>query len=583
MRNTVRLILALFLIVLILSNYNSIRVLRHSIQFLESDLQERASRVLTEVTSEMSGHSWEGASDPQPFLQATLERYGLLGILLYHDPKAPWTVFAEGVASQYRDPAPLLENEQALRRDRYLILRGFYNEGETRKTMVLYLDARRVFQIERTTKFVSYTNLMLMAFAAILVIYFFESAFRPYNALVQAARSATPAGLSTESRNDADFLINTFNGVISNLKAKEQELAKLHRSEKARADDVHQLNQDLVRSISSGLILIDHQGIIRVFNESAGSLLELPQAAAVNRRYDEMLTGPAVPLREDIGSCFLHRTPVSRAEIELAHEPGRPRFVNASIMPIQDRAGSFAGVMCLFNDITDFKRLQQHMSQKEMYANLGEMAGGVAHEFRNSLATVAGYVQLLESRMTPEQNSYILPIHNELQSLQKVISDFLSFARPVQPEMQAVSLRELVEECAEEIRVSAPAGLDLTLRGEFPVLDGDEAMLRQVFLNLIRNAVQSVEGVDRDGEVVISGILQTDASSVAVEIQDNGSGIREEDLPKIFTPFFTTKRDGVGLGLAIVQKLVLQHNGVITVRSSTKGSLFRVLLPLAAG
>lgn len=576
--------LILFLGVLIFSNYNSIRVLHHSIQFLDQFLQEQSVTILSRISADLTNHPW--TEDPydtrlQGFLEECVQKYGLKGIVLYKSDDRPRASVLGDAPPEFSDPKQLLGMQKFLRRDSRLLVAGSYREGPMSLPVVLIMDARRVFQIERTTKIVSYTNVLLMIFAALMVIYFFESAFRPYRLLVQTARSATLAAPAVEHANEADFLISTFNGVISRLKTKEQELEKLHQSEKARADDVQQLNQDLVRSISSGLILVDDRESVRVFNQAAETILELNRAAVVNRPYRQGLCGGASAFCDDIARCLRERTHLERAEMEIRTAGGKQQFLNASVMPVQDRMQNFAGVLCLFSDITDFKRLQQHMAQKEKYASLGEMAGGVAHEFRNSLATVTGYVQMLETRIGPAKAEYIAPIHTELQSLQKVINDFLSFARPVQLEMRPVDLRELLEDCSEEVRVSAPADVEFTMRGEFHGLNGDEAMLRQVFLNLIRNAAESLEGSGRTGSVVISGSRINSDGMVTVEVQDNGGGIRDEDLPKIFTPFFTTKRDGVGLGLAIVKKLVLQHNGMISVESSPKGSVFRVQLPAA--
>jgi signal transduction histidine kinase len=117
------------------------------------------------------------------------------------------------------------------------------------------------------------------------------------------------------------------------------------------------------------------------------------------------------------------------------------------------------------------------------------------------------------------------------------------------------------------------------LGGEFPQIAGDEAMLRQIFSNLLRNAVEALRDTGRKGLVSVSGSV-TEGKISRVEIKDNGSGIRAEDLDRIFTPFYSTKQDGVGLGLAIVQKLVLSHNGSIQVESGPEGSLFRVHLPI---
>jgi two-component system, sporulation sensor kinase E len=264
--------------------------------------------------------------------------------------------------------------------------------------------------------------------------------------------------------------------------------------------------------------------------------------------------------------------------MELLTARGNTRFLSASIMPLKDRRQQFSGVFCIFSDITDFKALQQHMAQKEKFASLGEMAAGVAHEFRNSIATVTGYLQMVEDRVTLEQKTYIAPIHKEINSLQKVVNDFLSFAKPVQPQFEEVNLSEIIQDCIAETAVTSKE-VDFDFRGEFPEIPGDEAMLRQIFSNLLRNAVEALKGTGRKGHITVSGSIPAEGKVSRIEIRDNGSGIRAEDLDRIFTPFYSTKQDGVGLGLAIVQKLVLSHNGSIQVDSGPDGSVFRIHLP----
>ncbi|HSP05788.1 MAG TPA: PAS domain-containing protein, partial [Acidobacteriota bacterium] len=326
MRSTVRFVLVLFLVVLILSNYNSIRVLHHAIQYLDLQLQEQSASVLSQVSADLNHRAW--TADPKdtglrPFLSNCIRKYGLKGIVLYGSGEHPRAAVLTDAPADLSDPKRILGSQSAARRDAWLMIEGSYREGTMSLPVVLIVDARRAFQIERTTKIVSYTNILLMVFAGLMVLYFFESAFRSYKALMQTARSAPLSVTATENRNEADFLIGTFNGVISRLKMKEQELEKLHQSEKARADDVQQLNQDLVRSISSGLILVDDQGCVRVFNEAAEAILELDRSTVLTQPYEKALTGAASGLRIDIARCFQDREHLERAEMELKTAGGK--------------------------------------------------------------------------------------------------------------------------------------------------------------------------------------------------------------------------------------------------------------------
>lgn len=587
MQNTARLILIVFLLVLILFNYNSIRILNLSIQFLQQQAQQRATLISNLLSEALTNYpSFQDHTKLEQYLRDRLHQYKLEGIALYNkDLRPDVIVWKAGVsqndAAQLKDVNKLFGYGPIFREGRHLFFQGKFREAQRRRDFVIVSDVGNIVRIERSTKIITYSNFLLIVFGAFVAFYFFESSFRSYRMLLQTARSANTESPAGSNRSDADFLIATFKGVIAKLKEKEVELAKLHLSEKARADDVQQLNQDLIRSISSGLILIDQSKKVRVFNHAAESILGLSRVAVLSYPYGPLMEKISPSFKEDIDRCFAQRANINRAELQVVHRENEIRYLGASIMPLQDRQQKFAGVICLFSDITDFKSLQEHMVQKEKFASLGEMAAGVAHEFRNSIATITGYVQLLDNKIETDQKRYTAPVEKELESLQKIVNDFLSFARPVELQMQVVPIENLLRECVQEVRVSFPTStFDITVDGNFRNVMGDELMLRQVFLNLIRNAVESIDGKPGPGKINIRGTTSANGKFTMIDIRDNGGGILHENLSKIFTPFFSTKQSGAGLGLAIVQKLILQHNGTISVDSTAEGTLFRIQLPV---
>ena len=579
MHNSFRLIVILFLAALVLHNYNSNKVLNLALDTLEQNIQQNNGIITEQTLAELTP---AGPSPGPAVLQRISASHGLEGIVIYGTGLKIQEKFHNNLPPELQKELQSAENfPQSLTiREPYLIRRVHPSRKQGWTAVLLLFKTERFFGIQRSTRIISYLNLLVIGFAAILGFYFIESTLRPLRVLMQTARSAPTADLpESGNRNDSEFLIGTFKGVIAKLKEKEQELNRLHQAEKARADDVEHLNQDLLRSIGSGLILIDQSGKVRVFNHAAESILETSRLTALKQPYASVLSRYSPRLLTDIQDCFANRNHIVRAEMELQTAKGNPRFLSASIMPLQDRQQKFSGVFCIFSDITEFKMLQQHMAQKEKFASLGEMAAGVAHEFRNSIATITGYLQMVEERVTLEQQTYIAPIQREISSLQKVVNDFLSFAKPVQPESVAVDLREIIRECIAEAGVTS-RNTHFDVRGEFPEIQGDEAMLRQIILNLLRNAVEAIKEAGHRGLITVTGTASAETRICRVEIRDNGSGIRQEDLGRIFTPFYSTKQNGVGLGLAIVQKLVLSHNGSIHVESGPNGSLFRVQLPM---
>ena len=187
-------------------------------------------------------------------------------------------------------------------------------------------------------------------------------------------------------------------------------------------------------------------------------------------------------------------------------------------------------------------------------------------------------------RCPPNYRPYVEGIRAETESLGQVVTNFLNFARPAQLTLAAVDLRAICERAADELRAEARAlGGDVTVRGEFGALEGDEVLLRQAFSNLLRNAVEACAGASLAPVVVIQSEIDQAQQLMRIVVDDNGPGIQPAQRERVFQPFFTSKRNGTGLGLALVQKIIVFHNGRITVGTSPLGGAsLQVSLPIHA-
>ncbi len=231
-----------------------------------------------------------------------------------------------------------------------------------------------------------------------------------------------------------------------------------------------------------------------------------------------------------------------------------------------------SGALCLMSDLTEITALQKQIRWKENLAALGEMSAGIAHEFKNALATISGYAQMIRSEAsTGDIHDSAERILDQTRSLTHVVTEFLRFAKPLEICYETVAMKALVERVAEDVHETFPECV-VECEGAFLDLPGDEALLRQALLNLTRNAAES-GATPRPVRLVWSSPepwrSSAAASGSASASSDNGSGIPEHDLPKIFLPFYTTKSEGTGLGLAVVQKVALQHGGSIEARNRT--------------
>ncbi len=287
------------------------------------------------------------------------------------------------------------------------------------------------------------------------------------------------------------------------------------------------------------------------------------------------------PLVEE---CLTSGAVIRRRTVQRPEPGGGSKHFGVTVSPLADEQGARRGAICLFTDLTAVMELEQQLRLKESLAAVGEMTAGIAHEFRNGLATIHGYSRLIELDRLPETyRPYIEAIRQETDSLGRIVTNFLNFARPPQLSLGRVDLGAVCERVVEEVCGEAGApGAGVETRGHFGAVEGDEVMLRQALSNLIRNAVEACGHAGVVPCVVVEGEVDPRLGVSRITVSDNGPGIDPAAREQIFQPFVTTKRNGTGLGLALVQRIVVNHNGRISAGESAQGGAsFLVTLPLA--
>jgi signal transduction histidine kinase len=300
------------------------------------------------------------------------------------------------------------------------------------------------------------------------------------------------------------------------------------------------------------------------------------------RRYSEVL-GADSRLTQLIAACLEHGRTFRREEVEYLAPSHELRQLGVTISPILRGENEVTGAICLLSDLTELAALQTQIHMKENLAALGELSAGIAHEFKNALATISGYAQMIRSEAKPgtELREHGEKILDQTRALTHVVTEFLKFARPLDLADEQVTLRPLLDRILAEVSEVVP-GVPVTCEGEFGDVSGDEALLRQAILNLARNAAEAAADNPGGGRVIIRGEIEQSGAMLGqrISISDNGPGIPADSLTKIFVPFYTTKTNGTGLGLAVVQKIVVQHGGTIAARNQSKGGAeFIVWLP----
>jgi signal transduction histidine kinase len=367
-------------------------------------------------------------------------------------------------------------------------------------------------------------------------------------------------------------------GVIQKLREQEKELERLHRIEKERAEQTERLSEEVTRNMPAGLLVVNAQGILSGANPAAEQALGI--SGLVYRRYSEAL-GEASELTRLVAACLAGGTIFRREQVDHRTPLGDARRLGVTISPIRRGNRKISGAICLLSDLTELAALQEQVELKKHLAALGELSAGIAHEFKNALATISGYAQMIRAEAAEgEILDHAERILEQTRSITHVVTEFLKYARPLEISDEVVEVRTLVQRVALEIGEAMPS-VEVRCEGQFRDVAGDEGLLRQALLNLARNAAEAC-GAANGGRVVLRGemVRTGDSGFQRITVTDNGPGIAEEAQPQLFRPFFTTKARGTGLGLAVVQKIVVQHGGQVEARNRPEGgAAFIVTLP----
>ena len=409
---------------------------------------------------------------------------------------------------------------------------------------------------------------------------------RPYRQLVdEAERAPVEASTRGRTRDESEFVLETFQEVVAQLRAKQRELERLSARAAERAATAEQFSERVVASLPSGLVAFNSEGRATVVNAPARALLGLGEDSGGGDFAALLARAPG--LAEMVEHCLKTGELYRREEVTAKWDSGRARKLGVTVAPIDPApAGGSRGVLCMLTDITEVVELREALARRRNLESLGEMSAGLAHEFKNALATLHGYAQLLQNAglAGEARASATSALLAEVRGLSEMVTAFLNFARPNPPDFGDVSLRELLDHSAADLRqLFEERRATLAVEGEFPEVRADEAMLRRALINLLRNAAEAIPDDAAERRVNVRGsVVRDDAGRdwVSLEVEDTGAGIAEEDLQRIFIPFFTTKSKGHGVGLALAHRVATDHGGTLSASNSTNGgALFTLRLP----
>ena len=356
---------------------------------------------------------------------------------------------------------------------------------------------------------------------------------------------------------------------------------RLYRAEAALSrttysfDRLNILYKQIFDNIASGIVTVNEERVITSFN----------RAAEINSGYqaEEAIGRPVNEIFPEIKSDGNLEATI-RAEREITRKNGEKIPLGYSWSRLHGTNPEEKNYILSLRDLSRIREMEARIRQSEKMAAVGEMAAGIAHEFRNPLAAISGSAQLLSRRLQgqPDQANLLAIITRECDRLETAIRNFLLFSRPATPNQEWVNLNELCEESTTLLSQTPTCSADHHLTCSVPAnieVWADREQLRQVLINLLSNACQAMPA---GGTVECSARSEVNQSrsGISIIIRDNGKGMTPHVQAKIFNPYFTTRQEGTGLGLAIAHQIITGHGGQITVQSIVdRGTTFTIYLP----
>ena len=398
-----------------------------------------------------------------------------------------------------------------------------------------------------------------------LVLLFLRHLLTPYDRMLERARALWPEGQPIED--EVAFLVSSF----------EKAVTTAHRGEMSTVDEVETLSRTLGPNLRSGMLLLSTHGEVLALNTAGAEILALPEPQG--RPALSQLLYPHPELGEVLARALATETPVHRTILELNRDE-KPISVGLSCSPLRRDDGTVRAYLVLFADVTEVQKQQAEERLAASLNQVGDLAAGVAHEMRNSLATFRGYLTLVER--SPEEESlqsYLVELRRETDHLYRVLEDFLSFARPESTRMKTSNLAVVARRAAADPALESYRVVT-SFPEDAPLILGDEQLLERAVRNLLHNAVQASRAVSSDQPIHLAVVREHEEFELTVA--DRGGGVPAEIRDRLFEPFVSGRQGGVGLGLALAHRIVNLHGGNLELLDRPDGgTVARARFPAA--
>lgn len=420
--------------------------------------------------------------------------------------------------------------------------------------MLFYFDVSSWAAGRRSALVVGAFATMATMAGLLLFILYVPKFLRPVEELLDEAERFSK---NVRGDHDARYLVQTFRDAVERIQEQSREIDHLRDAAATRSPDINELARALNASFTSGFLALDANGTVVAINDAGRGILGVASNAVGAR-----VSTTAFPdaFAEIVLESLEGRVALSRREVLL--EPAGS-LIGITTVPLFDD-GTFLGLFALFTDLASFRAMEGRLRDVEALVALGQMSAGIAHEFRNSLFTILGYLRLAQRSASDEQTARLRSAESEAQKLAGTVDALLNFSKPLKLASHRVLLNEVTSSVLARTAAAHPTIAVQTTAPSEVAINGDRELLELALENIVRNAVEAIRQRHPDG----GGRIDVEVSSAphpTITVRDNGIGIDPERASGYLLPFQTTKSEGVGLGLPLARKIVLQHGGTLAI------------------
>ncbi|MEW6049795.1 MAG: ATP-binding protein [Candidatus Zixiibacteriota bacterium] len=579
------LIICVLLTLNVVSNYTIFRARTWQIEDITSHLQ-KASLAITRV---VEGNSQQQLSEVQR--REFRAQYGLSGVTLVAsgpDDNSPETRRRWFVSIARDLPVGSLPRmaERLLAADFKKLTRAEGNEyffvspipnGKGQNLLILSTNVSELALLDDASRLIFMISVASLVVVIVMYLALSRKIFAPIRKIRKEAQLAGRSGAEVET---GDEVAAEYRRVISELRDKENELLRLNRELQNRAESLEQFNQYLLASVDTGIVTMDMTGRVLEVNSAAGRILGVTPEVSRGIAISELLGGYPMPAG-DVHKMLDAHAGSSYREYTVSAVGGRKQTLGITTSFVRNSDGELVGLSLIVNDLSELRQLRAELEQRSRLVALGEMAGGIAHQLRNSLGAIAGYSTLARRKAAKgeEIDSAVESISDETRQAELLIERFLTFARPITPNFGLVRIDQFLAEIVDSFRLreeyrALQFHLDCTTELEMAL---DPLLFKQAVCNLIDNAARAY--APRSGTVTVRAAMC--GSEFVIHVIDEADGIDAEHLESIFTPFYSSRPSGTGLGLPLACRMVDLHGGRITVQSTAgQGSVFTIHVPI---